>query len=519
MTVSKDQVLEALKRVKGPDLESNLVDLGLVSEPMIKDGRVYFSITIDPARAEELEPLRQAAAKVVSELEGVSGATAVLTADHASGQAATASSPMGSHGSSHGSSQGGAGRAEHPRVTAARSSGGAPAGPAGGNAPPQKESAARPGEGIPGVKHLIAVASGKGGVGKSTTTVNLALALQANGLKVGILDADIYGPSQPRLLGLAGRPQQGTNGKLQPMSGYGLKTMSMGFLVEENTPIIWRGPMVVSALNQMLREVNWGELDCVVIDMPPGTGDVQLTMAQQVPLSGAVIVSTPQDLALIDARKGLAMFQRVDVPVLGIVENMSYFICPSCGERSDIFGHGGASNEAEKLGVPFLGGVPLHMDIRATSDAGQPIVVTSPESEHARVFRDLAGRVWAEAQAAAGTLRKPELKVNSANTVLTVTFPEGESYDLTAEMLRVMSPSAEVQGHAPSQRVTVGGKRHVTIGDLRPVGSYAVRIVFSDGHDTGLFSWDYLEELGREKDERWATYEAELADKGLSRDS
>ncbi|MBU2531889.1 MAG: iron-sulfur cluster carrier protein ApbC [Alphaproteobacteria bacterium] len=499
MSVTEAKVLEALKRVKGPDLESNIVDLGLVSGVLVKNDKVYFSITIDPSRAEELEPLRQAAAKVVSDLEGVEGATAVLTAER-SGDGA------------------GAQPAEHPRVTAARQRGSAPASRQPAAPPPQQAGKPRAGEGIPGVRHLIAVASGKGGVGKSTTAVNLALGLQANGLKVGVLDADIYGPSQPRLLGLAGRPQQGANGKLQPMSGYGLKTMSMGFLVEEGTPIIWRGPMVVSALNQMLREVNWGELDAIIIDMPPGTGDVQLTMAQQVPLSGAVIVSTPQDLALIDARKGLAMFQRVDVPVLGIVENMSFFICPKCGERSDIFGHGGAAAEAEKLGVPFLGGVPLHMDIRSTSDAGQPIVVTAPESEHAKIYTELASRVWAEVAAAAGTLKKPELSVNPANNVLTVTFADGDTYQLSAEMLRVMSPSAEVQGHTPSQRVTVGGKRHVTIGDLRPVGSYAVRIVFSDGHDTGLFSWDYLEQLGREKDARWAEYEAELAQKGLSRD-
>jgi len=502
MSVTETQVLEALKRVKGPDLESNIVDLGLVSEVLVKDDRVYFSITIDPKRAEELEPLRQAAAKVASDIEGVAGATAVLTAEAAPGAASAPASP--------------AGRAEHPRVAAARRDGAAPANPQA--TPPPQQQQARPGEGIPGVKHLIAVASGKGGVGKSTTAVNIALGLQANGLKVGVLDADIYGPSQPRLLGLAGRPQQGANNKLQPMSGYGLKAMSMGFLVEEGTPIIWRGPMVVSALNQMLREVNWGELDALIIDMPPGTGDVQLTMAQQVPLSGAVIVSTPQDLALIDARKGLAMFQRVDVPVLGIIENMSFFICPSCGERSDIFGHGGAAIEAEKLGVPFLGGIPLHMDIRATSDAGQPIVVTAPESEHAKIYRDLANRVWAETAAAAGTLKKPDLSVNTANNILTVKYDDGDTYELSAEMLRVMSPSAEVQGHTPSQRVTVGGKRHVTIGDLRPVGSYAVRIVFSDGHDTGLFSWDYLEELGKEKDARWATYEAELAEKGLGRD-
>jgi len=499
MSVTEAQVLEALKRVKGPDLESNIVDLGLVSEVLIKDNRAYFSITIDPKRAAELEPLREAAAKVVLDLDGISGATAVLTAEAAPG---SAPSP----------------RQEHSRVTAARQNGAAPANPQPSPQPSQQSGQQRAGEGIPGVKHLIAVASGKGGVGKSTTTVNLALGLQAKGLKVGILDADIYGPSQPRLLGLTGRPQPGANNKLQPMSGYGLKVMSMGFLVEEGTPIIWRGPMVVSALNQMLREVNWGELDAIIIDMPPGTGDVQLTMAQQVPLSGAVIVSTPQDLALIDARKGLAMFQRVDVPVLGIIENMSYFICPSCGERSDVFGHGGAANEADKLGVPFLGAVPLHIDIRATSDAGQPVVVTSPESAHAQIFRELASRVWSETEAAAGTLKKPDLSVSTANDMLTVSFPDGDIFELSAEMLRVMSPSAEVQGHTPAQRVTVGGKRHVTIGDLRPVGSYAVRVVFSDGHDTGLFSWDYLEQLGREKEARWADYEAELAEKGLSRD-
>jgi ATP-binding protein involved in chromosome partitioning len=223
--------------------------------------------------------------------------------------------------------------------------------------------------------------------------VNLALALQANGLKVGLLDADIYGPSIPRLLGITGRPEASQNNVLDPMEGYGLKVMSMGFLVEEDTPMIWRGPMVMSALSQMLKEVAWGELDILVVDMPPGTGDAQLTMAQQVPLAGAVIISTPQDLALIDARKGLNMFRQVDVPVLGIVENMSYFLCPSCGERSHIFGHGGAKAEAERLGVNFLGEVPLHMDIREKSDAGQPVVVSDPDSDHAKIYREIAGRV------------------------------------------------------------------------------------------------------------------------------
>jgi ATP-binding protein involved in chromosome partitioning len=246
---------------------------------------------------------------------------------------------------------------------------------------------------VPGIEAIIAVASGKGGVGKSTTAVNLALGLAALGLKVGLLDADIYGPSMPRLLGIRGRPQTRDGKILQPMENYGLKVMSIGFLVEEETPMIWRGPMVISALTQMLREVEWGPLDVLVVDMPPGTGDAQLTMAQQVPLAGAVIVSTPQDLALIDARKGLNMFRKVDVPLLGIVENMSYFVAPDTGKRYDIFGHGGAKREAERLGVPFLGEVPLVMDIRESSDGGRPVVAADPQGAEAAIYREIATRV------------------------------------------------------------------------------------------------------------------------------
>jgi len=251
---------------------------------------------------------------------------------------------------------------------------------------------------VPGIKAIVAVASGKGGVGKSTTAVNLALALRANGLKVGILDADIYGPSMPRLLGISGKPETADGRTLKPMENYGLKVMSMGFLVEEDTPMIWRGPMVMSALTQMLRDVEWGPLDVLVVDMPPGTGDAQLTMAQQVPLAGAVIVSTPQDLALIDARKGLNMFRKVDVPVLGIVENMSYFIAPDTGRRYDIFGHGGAEREADRLGVPFLGAVPLEMAIRESSDAGRPVVASEPDGPHAKAYRTIGGNVWQQLQ-------------------------------------------------------------------------------------------------------------------------
>jgi ATP-binding protein involved in chromosome partitioning len=246
---------------------------------------------------------------------------------------------------------------------------------------------------VPGVKAIIAVASGKGGVGKSTTAANLAVALAVNGHQVGLLDADIYGPSMPRMLGISGKPQSRDGRVLEPMVNHGIKCMSIGFLVAEDTPMIWRGPMVMSALQQMLRDVNWGVLDILVVDLPPGTGDAQLTMAQQVPLSGAIIVSTPQDIALLDARKGLAMFQKVDVPVLGIIENMSYFLCPHCGERSDIFSHGGARREAERLAVEFLGEVPLDMAIRKTSDEGNPIVVADPASPHAAIYRAMAARI------------------------------------------------------------------------------------------------------------------------------
>ena len=508
---TKDDVLEALRRVRGPDLEGNIVDLGLVSEVLIRDGHAYFSITIPPARAEELEPLRQAAEKVVGDVTGIKAVTAVLTADAAPGSARPAASR--------------ATASESARVASARAKGGA--GDGGGHhqhghSPAAGAQGLRRATDVEGVKRLVAVASGKGGVGKSTTAVNLALAFQAIGLKAGILDADIYGPSQPRLLGLKGKPHAGPGKSLAPMVAFGLEAMSMGLMVEEESPIIWRGPMVVQALQQMLRDVAWGSskgpLDVLVIDMPPGTGDVQLSIAQQVPLAGAIIVSTPQDLALIDARKGLNMFRKVDVPVLGIIENMSYFLCPSCGERSDIFGHGGAREEARRLGVSFLGEVPLHMDIRARSDAGSPIVASVPQSPHAAIFREIAAMAWAGIDTASGTvMQPPRLEVAGSGDSLRVSFAEGATHELSAEMLRVMSPSAEVQGHSPDQRVTVGNKRNVRIKGLDPVGNYAVRIAFDDGHSTGLYAWTYLDQLGREKERRWSAYLAELAAKGLSR--
>ncbi len=370
MSVTKETVIEKLRTVRGPDFEGDIVDLGMVSDIFIADSKVFFSITVPAARAQELEPLRAAAERAVKAIPGVAGAVVALTAEK----------------------RGGGMEARVPPKPAA-----APR-PAASARPHQHAPATSGKRGVPGVEAIIAVASGKGGVGKSTTAVNIALGLAARGLKVGMLDADIYGPSMPRLLGIRGKPQTVDGKVLKPMENYGLRVMSMGFLVEEETPMIWRGPMVMSALTQMLREVEWGELDVLVVDMPPGTGDAQLTMAQQVPLAGAVIVSTPQDLALIDARKGLNMFRKVDVPLLGIVENMSYFIAPDTGKRYDIFGHGGARKEAERLGVAFLGEVPLEMTIRETSDAGAPVVVSAPDGAAAKAYRDIAQKVWERLQ-------------------------------------------------------------------------------------------------------------------------
>ncbi|MBC6405298.1 MAG: Mrp/NBP35 family ATP-binding protein [Rhodospirillales bacterium] len=377
--VTKAEIEAALRRVKGPDRDGNIVDLGLLSEIVIAEGQVFFSITVPAERAGALEPLRQAAEQVVRDLPGVTGTGIVLTAHSGAGRVPVRPAPTAAQRSS---------------LPPPMQSGRAPADKTQTN---KIQADTQPAQkaGLPGVEAIIAVASGKGGVGKSTTAVNLALGLQALGLAVGVLDADIYGPSVPRLLGVAGRPQPTAGNVLKPLEGYGMKVMSMGFLVEEDTPMIWRGPMVISALGQMLREVAWGALDLLVVDMPPGTGDAQLTMAQQVPLAGAVIVSTPQDLALIDARKGLNMFRKVEVPLLGIIENMSYFLCPSCGERSDIFGHGGAEAEAERLGVPFLGAVPLHMEIRARSDSGTPVTIAEPAGDHALIYRKIAGQVQA----------------------------------------------------------------------------------------------------------------------------
>ena len=358
MAITREDVLRALSGVTVGREGTPLPETGRLSEIVVDPAnRVMFSIAIEPAEAKAFEAVRQAAEMAVLKIGGVKSALASLTAER--GPAAPP-----------------------PR----------PAGPAAGQG-----AGPRPGPALPGVRHIVAVASGKGGVGKSTTACNLALALKARGLRVGLLDADIYGPSVPKLFGLDRKPEtvstpQGQ--RIVPLDGYGMPVMSIGFLIQADTAMIWRGPMVQSALTQLLRDVVWGELDVLIVDMPPGTGDAQQTLAQATPLAGAVIVSTPQDLALIDARRGVAMFKRVEVPILGIVENMATFICPHCGTASDIFGHGGARHEAERLGVPFLGEVPLTMTIRETSDAGRPVVAVDPDGPQAAIYREIAGRLW-----------------------------------------------------------------------------------------------------------------------------
>jgi len=368
VSVTQQQVLDTLAKVASPRGVA-LTNANVLSAITVTDGKVFFSINVDAAEARAWESVRAQAEAAVRAIPGVTVAMIALTAERKAGTAAPPPPPQ-PHRHAHGVQ------------------------PVAAHKPPQSPSSpmSRQSE-IPGVAAVIAVASGKGGVGKSTTALNLALGLRDLGLRVGLLDADIYGPSVPRLTGIHEKPQLDDNRKMIPIPRFGLAIMSIGFLVEEDTAMIWRGPMVMSAITQMLRDVAWGTLDVLVVDMPPGTGDAQLTLAQNVPLKGAVIVSTPQDLSLIDARRGLAMFKKVNVPVLGIVENMSYFQCPHCGTRSDIFGHGGARHEAERLGVPFLGEIPLHMSIRTTSDSGNPVVASEPDGPHAAIYRAIGTKV------------------------------------------------------------------------------------------------------------------------------
>jgi ATP-binding protein involved in chromosome partitioning len=353
---------QALAGVQMPDGTPLLADAG-VSGPVLAAGRVTLTISTTAERAPGLAQIRTRAEAALRAVAGLENAVVVLT-----------------------------GAASAPPVL-------------------PKSPAARPAV-LSEVRHVIAVASGKGGVGKSTTAVNLALALRGLGLTVGILDADIHGPSVPTLLALHGKPRMGKDRRLLPMPSNGIVAMSMGLMVDAETAMIWRGPMVMSAITQMLAEVDWGKLDVLVVDMPPGTGDAQLAIAQGTTLSGAVIVSTPQDLALIDARRGIAMFRKVDVPILGLIENMAHFICPDCGSQHAIFGTGGAQAEAARLDVPYLGAVPLTMELRSASDAGTPVVSRDPDGTLGQIYTRMAQSVWQTVTAPPRTLTRSSPKGN-----------------------------------------------------------------------------------------------------------
>lgn len=344
---TEPQLLDALRAVKynGQDIVSRGMIGGITLAPEGQGTKATLILQIEPQKNADIDGLKKQAEQAMAAVTGITSSAVILTA-HQAPQAPT----------------------RQPHV-------------------PQKIS-------LPGVKYIVAVASGKGGVGKSTTSVNLAAALAQKGLKVGLLDADIYGPSIPRMLSVSGKPPANEDKKLIPHERYGMAVMSMGFLIAEDAPMIWRGPMVHSAITQLFRDVAWGERDIIIVDLPPGTGDAQLTMAQSVPLSGVIIVSTPQDIALLDARKGLAMFEKVEVPTLGIIENMSYFQCPHCGTRSDIFSHGGARAEAEKLKVPFLGEIPLDIEVRQKSDEGTPLTLANPDGPIAAQYRAIADQLW-----------------------------------------------------------------------------------------------------------------------------
>ncbi len=355
MSVSRDEVLGALAGLKDPATGQDIVATGIVRALTIDGAAVRFVLEISPQAAQAYEPVRAEAQARVQALAGVETASVVLTAH---------SKP-----------------ADPPDLQPKRK--------ASPNAPVP----------IPGVDRLVAIGSGKGGVGKSTVSANLACALAAEGRRVGLLDADVYGPSQPRMMGVSGRPASPDGKTILPMRNHGVTMMSIGLMTGEGQAVIWRGPMLMGALQQMLMQVQWGELDILLVDLPPGTGDVQMTLAQKARLDGAIMVSTPQDVALLDARKGIDMFNQLKTPIYGLIENMSTHICSNCGHEEHIFGHGGVAREAESLDVPLLAEVPLHLDIRTSSDGGVPIVVSHPDSPQATVFRDLARRLIADGRA------------------------------------------------------------------------------------------------------------------------
>ncbi|MCC9620160.1 Mrp/NBP35 family ATP-binding protein [Thalassospira sp. MA62] len=377
---NREQIIAALDSVIDPVDGTPITNKDMVQGIDIKDGTVNVMVAVDPKNGAALEDLRQKAERAVSVVNGVTTARVILTAERPQAESRPSAAQS---------------QAARPQQPGQRPQGGA-----------QKPID------LSDIRSIVTVASGKGGVGKSTTSVNLALSLASKGLKVGLLDADIYGPSLPRMMGLRdAKPSHSKQeGKITPPTAFGIRIMSIGFMVDEEQPVIWRGPMAMGALEQLLRDTDWGKLDVLVVDMPPGTGDIQLSMAQRVPVTGAVIVSTPQDVALLDAKKGLNMFRKVNVPVFGLIENMSYYKCPQCGHVDHVFDHGGAHKAADELGVPFLGEIPLDLKIRLGADEGKPIIHTDPDGEHTKAYGAIADKIAASIDEKVGPAEAPKKK-------------------------------------------------------------------------------------------------------------
>ncbi len=446
MTLTEPTILEALRVVKDPDLHRDIVSLGFVKNVRICGGQVAFDIELTTPACPVRERLKEEAEAAVRRVPGVTE-----VAVHMSAQV----------------------RKSIPLIEG----------------------------GLAGVRNAVAIASGKGGVGKSTVATNLAIALARAGAKVGLMDADVYGPSIPTLLGGAERPQQNERGMIAPIARYGVKLMSMGLIAGRDTPVIWRGPMATKLIQQFLGQVDWGELDYLVIDLPPGTGDVQLTLTQSAPLTGAVIVTTPQDVALGVTLRGLRMFEQVHVPILGIVENMSTFVCPHCGERTDVFRHGGARRAAAELGYPFLGEVPLDPALALAGDAGRPVVLAGEASSAAaRAFAEIAQRLAAQVsivQTETAAVRHRPEEVKSEEGALLVRWADQRVSRFPYRELRLQCPCAEcVDEWTRERRLDAASvPADVRPVDVRPVGRYALQIVWSDRHASGIYTYDRLRAL------------------------
>jgi ATP-binding protein involved in chromosome partitioning len=349
---------------------------------------------------------------------------------------------------------------------------------------------------LEGIRRVIAVSSCKGGVGKSTVAVNLALAMAARGRRVGLADVDIYGPSAPMMLGITGQPKPGPDNLIPPLEAHGIEVMSMGFFLDDAAPVIWRGPMAMSATRQFVRGAAWSELDCLVVDLPPGTGDIVLTLCQEVPLDGAVIVTTPQDVALADVKRGVSMFHKVNTPVLGVVQNMSTYVCPKCGTRDDLFGARTGEQLAAELGLPLLADIPIDEIVCESGDAGTPVVVSRPDHPVARAFTELAARVEAAADAAAASKAVPEpieIEDDKRAGVIRIRWSDDVVTEYDPSGLRGWCPCAQCQGHSGERKFVPAAGAELTSFEV--VGRYAVCFTWADGHSTGIYSYPYLREI------------------------